>query len=258
MSQQKLNIIIVAHPDDESLFFASLPLSIDQETFWVVCVTDANADQQGAMRKGQFETATRALGVDQTFWFGLPDIYENRLEAKSLQPHLNSIYKKAVSFFLENTDHQKPDKPPISQTDEQNPSLEHLRIFTHGPLGEYMHPHHQDVSYATHSFFEGICEVYSPAYNTYPEMLFTLNKEAFDKKMDILNAVYGSETRKFLNLIPASWCEGFLRVSLTEVKEIYLYLSGKSDKLDKRSLNYFEPLHLFIEQKKTVDGKRLF
>jgi hypothetical protein len=63
-----------------------------------------------------------------------------------------------------------------------------------------------------------------------------LSEKEFRCKTEILTGIYGSETMRFLNLLPASHCEGFLRVSLTEAEAIYDFFSSKKPPA-KRRLN---------------------
>ncbi|MDB2447367.1 PIG-L family deacetylase [bacterium] len=236
MSSSSLNIIIVAHPDDESLFFASLPLSRPSEEFWVVCVTDANADGLGLQRKSQFEDACNRLGVKRSFWLNFPDVYENRLDTAALMRSLAKMEKDESKYLANKT----------------------LNVFTHGPLGEYMHPHHQDVCFAVHKYFKERLTVQSPAYNCYPETTVMLSESQFILKTEILTKIYGSETNRFANLIPATWAEGFCSTRFQEIEEIYHYLSGAKTTLEPSNLVRFQWMTGFIEKKGLEDGKRLF
>lgn len=194
------NLVCVAHPDDESIFFAGLLLSRRPPPLpWiVVCVTsDGNADRQR-----QFNEACRVLGVSENQWWGYPDRYEKRLPIDEITERLKTL--------------ATPNE-----------------IYTHGILGEYGHPHHQDVSYAVHAAFRGHPSLYSVAYNTFPEVEVRLTPEDFAAKTRILTEIYGSETSRFLNVLPSTFVEGFMRMEPTEVEAIYDYLArGKPLKTD--------------------------
>ena len=201
-----LNIIIVAHPDDESLFFSSIPLFHVNSICWIICVTDANADGRGEKRKQQFKKACELLNINRTFWLGFPDIFEKRLDVIKLGNDLSNIF---IKYQEQITSHS-------------------VQIFCHGPLGEYMHPHHQDVCYAVTKYFSKSYPVFFPSYNCYPDNKIELDRVAFNKKKKILSDIYGTETSRFLHLIPATWVEGFTKISFREVEEIYNYLSYKN------------------------------
>lgn len=232
-----VNYIIVAHPDDETLFFASLLLTRKDEIFKIICVTDANADGQGEKRKADFELACKKLGAKNSAWLGLPDIYEKRLSEKQLHPHLKDI-ELELEQFKENG--QK------------------VTIFTHGPVGEYMHPHHQDVSHAVISYFENKIDVFCAAYNCSPDFSITLNEQQFKVKTDILTNIYGSETKRFVNLIPATWAEGFMRVSSKEASEVYHCLKNHTGNLEAKNLSKYLWIKDFLEKKSLEKEKRLF
>ncbi len=197
MSKQKQNVIVVAHPDDETIWFGALILKNRTRPWKVICVTDGNADQMGKKRRRQFEAACEKLKVYDTDWLGFPDIYEKRLDVESLQAQLlESLHGKIL----------RPDT-----------------IFTHGILGEYGHPHHQDVSFAVHTAFRKTNPVYSVAYNCHPDWTVTLTPKQYDVKLAILTQIYGSETQRFANLLPVTATEGFARIGYEEVKTLYRY-----------------------------------
>jgi LmbE family N-acetylglucosaminyl deacetylase len=212
----KHNLVIVAHPDDELIFFGGLILS-ERKTSWkVICVTDGNADGRGAERRSEFQSALSALNVGASAWLNMPDIYTQRLNLNKLILELKS---------------------------EPAP----LAVYTHGPLGEYGHPHHQDVSLAAHRVFFNQCPVWSPAFNTMPDRLLCLSPAIYKKKSLILTSVYGKETARFLNLLPLSWSEGFLRLPLTEVEAIYKHLTEDAP-LSESLAPHFKPIVNHIKQ----------
>lgn len=186
------NLVCVAHPDDETIFFGGLLLSRrhDKIPWVVVCATsDGNAE-----RKRQFTDACRELGIGETQWWELPDRYEQRLPIDQISERLKRL------------------APPNE-------------IYTHGIVGEYGHPHHQDVSYAVHKAFAGHPKLYSVAYNAFPEFEVRLTAEDFATKARILTKVYGSETNRFLNVLPSTFVEGFRRLEQNEVEAVYDYLA---------------------------------
>ena len=204
MKRKKTDLIVTAHPDDETLFFAGLIQSKPRKRPWtVVCVTDGNADGMGQRRKKQYLKACKELGVSSSLWWEYPDIYEQRLNISSLVDKLRDL-----------------------------PTPE--RVFTHNVLGEYGHPHHQDVSMAVHRAFHGEVPVFSTAYNAFPDLRIHLSAAHFAIKTKILSIIYESETRRFAHLLPATSSEGFVTVSLREVEALYAFFClGKKPKLSE-------------------------
>ena len=214
---EKYNLLVVAHPDDESIFFSGLIQRIKKYPWRVICLTDGNADGQGAKRKSDFIKACKVLNVADVEWWGYPDIYEKRLPVDEICDYLKSL-------------------PPPQQ------------IFTHGPLGEYGHPHHQDTSFAVHMAFANEVPVYSVAYNTLPEIRIHLTPKEFNLKTKILSKIYGSETSRFLNLLPATSTEGYLRIDFKEVQALYDFVTSKSKnkKLNTSKLRCYKWLSQYL------------
>jgi len=226
MQARMKNLLVVAHPDDETIFFTSAILNQPEYEWSIACVTDANADGEGARRKSQFERACKELKASQCYWFNLPDIYETRLNLDQIQSNLAKI-----------------------------PTPHH--VYTHGPLGEYMHPHHQDVCYAVTKFYAPICPTYVTAYNAFPEKRFLLSKEQFELRTHILSEIYSSETMRFINMLPARSCDEFIMAPLDEIEALYKLLAHHELKqLDK--LKIYKWLRYFLEEKANNPGSRPF
>lgn len=199
-------LLICAHPDDETLFFGGLLLQNPGE-FKVICVTDANADGRALQRMDEFHKALDRLGVCEYEVLGLSDIYEQRLDLQELK---NSLKDSAQNSYKE--------------------------VYTHNIIGEYGHPHHQDVSFCVHELFN--CPVYSCGYNTFPDKVISLTKDQYEIKSEICTQIYGEETRRFLNLLPVTFAEGFILADFDEVKQIYEYFTKQKDLGELKKFNH--------------------
>lgn len=143
---QKLNnLLVIAHPDDEALFFSGLLLNYKRQKWTIVCVTDANADENGAKRKKDFVKSCKLLGIEKHYFLGLPDVFNQRLPIEDIVFKLATLFKNILFD----------------------------QVYTHGILGEYGHPHHQDVSYAVHKLFFPK-KVWSVSTNAFPKKLISL------------------------------------------------------------------------------------
>ncbi|MCM2282187.1 MAG: PIG-L family deacetylase [Bdellovibrionaceae bacterium] len=227
MAKAKYNLLVVSHPDDETIFFGGLLLKQRRLPWHVVCVTDGNADGDGVRRKQQFTRACRAFKVKSTAWLGLPDRFEQRLDVASIASQLRQI------------------SAPQS-------------VFTHGVLGEYGHPHHQDVSFAVHTAFAGTrVPVYSVAHNCFPDLIVRLQPKDYATKTKVLSQIYFSETRRFATFLPATAVEGFARVSPREVEAIYRFFVEKKplSPKDLKTYRWFLP---YLEQQPDPTAHRPF
>lgn len=232
--EYKLALIIVAHPDDETLFFSSVPLRLAENT-WVICVTDGNGDGKGLTRQKELRSACDMLGVQKTQVLGYKDQFEKRLDISSLASQLSAIVSDAKII-----------------------AGEKMAIFTHGPIGEYMHPHHQDVCLAVRRSVTDDTALWVPAYNCFSEKTVILTQTEYAVKTSILTEIYRDETNRFLNLIPATSSEGFTSISCEEVEEIYGFLTKSQDSLHPSKLDRYAHLKSYLETKVQQNGDRLF
>jgi LmbE family N-acetylglucosaminyl deacetylase len=138
--------------------------------------------------------AGKAMRVKSCEMWDFPDRYQSRLDIGSL----------------------------IERLRLETPS----EVFTHGILGEYGHPHHQDVSLAVHRAFPKSLPVWSVAYNCFAEKVFRIPQRAYQRKCEILSEIYFSETHRFARWLPAYNHEGFTRVQLSEIEMLYDFLTG--------------------------------
>lgn len=225
MSKKKYALLVVAHPDDETIFFSGLLMN-DRKLPWkVICVTDGNADLAGSTRADQFKKACSLLKVKCEHW-SFPDIFEARLDTEKLVQKLKAL-----------------ELPEI--------------VYTHEILGEYGHPHHQDVSYAVHRAFSKRAPVWSVAYNTFPQKTFGFSKVQYKIKTKILTKTYQSETLRFLNFLPLTSKEGYLKTAVGEVEHIYSYFLGNAE-LKKSKLKTFLHLFDYLKERRTLLQSRPF
>lgn len=244
-TEQK-SLLVVAHPDDETIFFAGLLLQSQgrkragHERDWkVICVTDANADGKGAEREKQFARALGLLGVRDFEIWGFPDVFDRRLDVASLTARLAAL--------------------PAPK-----------RVYTHSIVGEYGHFHHQDVSVSVHRAFARRAPVWSVAYNCRADAWVKLDAPAYAVKNKVLSEVYFSETSRFFNYLPSAAIEGYARVSLAEVEAIYAHLSewnveaeggtrsGSGAEPAPRVLRHYRWLWPYLQARRTILMKRPF
>lgn len=204
--KKSYQLLVVAHPDDETLFFSAALMQQRRLPWLVVCVTNGNADGAGSARALQFKKACSKLKIEDALQWNFPDVYEQRLDIAGLEYHLRQLPEPA-------------------------------EVFTHGIIGEYGHPHHQDVSFAVHRVFGKKCKVWVPAYNAVAEKTLQLTKSQYRIKSEIYSKIYRGETMRFAPFIPNRNVDEYMRLGLKEVTEIYTSMLEKrapvKSKLDK-------------------------
>jgi LmbE family N-acetylglucosaminyl deacetylase len=215
--------IICAHPDDETLFFSSILNSFGQDCI-VHCLTDGNADGRGDERKKEFSHAMKYFEVTNFKWSGLADIYElnieqNKLE-KEIQETINSLPKDSI-------------------------------IFTHGPFGDYGHPHHIQVALVVHriAFKKGI-SVYHPnvlALEAGTNPFQIKSEDTWVKKLYVLENIYHEEYRRFVSLIPAKANESFIESDETTLRVLEFFDIDNKDEEIKGDLGLLGPFKNSLE-----------
>ncbi len=220
------DLLVVAHPDDEAIFFGGLLLTEKKRPWKVICVTDGDADGRGQERADEFRRSMKALGVKDFEHWTFPDRFEIRLAVGELMDRLRELPKPK-------------------------------RIFTHGPIGEYGHPHHQDVCYAVHVAFPKHKQIYSAAYNCAADFTVDLSPAQFTKRAKIFAEIYPKEIVRFSHLLPARGTEGFVKFSLDEVRSLYEYFTDEAP-LNQKALKKYKWFSNFLDDYKQRSKTRMF
>lgn len=219
-------LLVVAHPDDETIFFGGLIQSLKDLPWHVICVTDGNADGRGKERAREFEQATKLLGVKSSEIWTYPDKFPDRLP-------VDEIAQKLLDKKL-----------PIKE------------IYTHGPMGEYGHPHHQDVCLAVHRAYPKK-KIFSPASNSLAEKIIKLTPKQYEKKTKAFIEIYKQETISFLNILPNMGVESFVRYTPQEVDALVSYLR-KEKELNSNQLKHLRWLSSYFPEIRQKLETRLF
>lgn len=192
-------LLVVAHPDDETLFFGGMLLRNKKVHWTVVCVTDGNYQGRGTERRLELKRACQKLKVKTSLCLDFADHPKKRLPVDRLKAEL----RKFTGFDL---------------------------IYTHNPFGEYGHVNHQDVSFAVHTTLGKNKKIWSPAWNLFPENRVLLTKSEYNLKCTILNTIYLEEAKRW-NINQWNFAtEGFVSYKNTEAAKIYSYLRSGGDR----------------------------
>lgn len=166
-------LVLVAHPDDETIFCGGTMLRNPDWEWAVVCVTM----QLSTPRLQEFRHAMdmfRGYGVNITS----NQTLEQKDEGQELSAEEAEVWKVKIRDL--------PQAPDI--------------VFTHNTEGEYGHPHHRSLNRIVHELFQNVWEFICPgAVNVTPQPfkatsnLMPLSQDILNKKTEIFNRSYTTQ-----------------------------------------------------------------
>lgn len=206
MSRREL--IVCAHPDDETLWFSAVAM---RGTADVICVT-CGSDQDREVRQREFHQACDLLGIKRRIFLNYPDItFQSksdfvdiaRIDIESLKADLRAF----VGDYQDAT------------------------VYTHSPYGEVNeHPHHQDVSCAVYGVFPSVLSI---SWNLHPDKTYLLTKEEYTVKKHILGTIYAREYSKLKTTYPILPVESFVKLSPDSVDLFYWSIANFGDRHER-------------------------
>jgi len=186
-------LVVIAHPDDETLYFGGLILQSKQVD--IICITDGNHNGNGPTRLDCLNQAARELGAASIRCLHFEDDPVFHLPIEELGEKLANLVK----------------------------SDKYHAVFTHSPYGEYGHLAHMDTSISAYRHLSHFIPVFSVAELTYPDYKISLTKAEHEKKQEILVELYGDEINPSWRRLPFLPHENFEQLSLEEAEAIYKF-----------------------------------
>lgn len=190
-------LLVVAHPDDETLYFGPWLVNGLAPSCDVLVVTDGNHAGRGEQRQAALRRACEDFGTRSVEQWDFLDHPGFCLDLKALQSRLQDFQKQKG----------------------------YAQVLTHNPHGEYGHLNHVDISLAVHRVFEGQAEVWVPADKLYAEAEVTLDPQQFARWAQILIECYPKEFREAFRDIRLPRTSGALRVGLDEVQAMHALIT---------------------------------
>ncbi|MGD0196620.1 MAG: PIG-L family deacetylase [Solirubrobacteraceae bacterium] len=196
MSPAPETLLVVAHPDDEALWFTSVLTR--HAPVQLVVVTHDRDERVARRRRAELEGSAALYGIAAVTTLDHIDEWDRRLDLEQLHADLERFAS----------------------------GQRYRSVFTHGPLGETLwHPHHQDVSLAVHNLFD---EVWSTSWNQAPDSVVALSPEELTRKREAIGSIYWREYLRLRRNYEISAVESFARLDRATVQELYARASEAS------------------------------
>ncbi|PNF27907.1 N-acetylglucosaminyl-phosphatidylinositol de-N-acetylase [Cryptotermes secundus] len=145
-------LFVIAHPDDECMFFGPVILKLAQQSdcqIFILCLSEGDYNQEGVVRKQELWDSCRILGI--------PD--SNITLCKSQYEHVNIVlfFMCKVIYFFYRRNSYLPDDPAVRWREDivANLLLNHIEalsidtVITFDKLGVSRHQNHISIFYAT-------------------------------------------------------------------------------------------------------------
>ena len=137
MTNTALHVLIIAHPDDESMFFVPTLRALQDETVWILCLTTGDYDGLGKIRSKEMLQAGQLLHAEKVLVCdNLKDHPTKRWDIEEVKTQIHTTLKTALGSTKMSTS--------ISQ------SLRRLVLITFDQYGVSGHINHIDT-------YRGVC-----------------------------------------------------------------------------------------------------
>eukprot|EP00980_Cylindrotheca_fusiformis_P012114 scaffold2927_cov143-Cylindrotheca_fusiformis.AAC.4 len=133
---KKLHVLVIAHPDDESMFFLPTIQSLlsEGETLWCLCLTTGNYDGLGKQRTKELTSVCKVLGISKV-------LIQNDLQDHPTQrweiPNVSAAIQEAL-WKNEKEDLRSFDKIVLLTFDSMGVSGHVNHIDTHWGVCEFV------------------------------------------------------------------------------------------------------------------------
>ncbi|CAB9506656.1 acetylglucosaminyl-phosphatidylinositol de-N-acetylase [Seminavis robusta] len=137
-SPSVVHVLVIAHPDDESMFF--LPtltnLIAAGETVWLLCLTTGNYDGLGDTRKKELSNVCRYLGIHRLIQVQVERLKDHPTCAWELDAVTGEIERALLAAVKKHSD---------KNNNNNNPPIQRLVLITFDFFGVSGHINHRDT-----------------------------------------------------------------------------------------------------------------
>jgi len=212
------NLVVFAHPDDETTCFGGLLVAQIAARADLVCVTDGNFSGRGVERRAELARACEMMKVRSVECLGYLD---------------NPMLHLPVEEIGADLRRRVQDRG-------------YARVFTHSAHGEYGHFNHMDVSFAVHHYLSDLVPVYSVADMLFPDFQIELTREVYEKKLEILSTVYFDEIKRDKRGMRPLPYEAYVKLDPDEARAIHR-LCTAGDPPDAEAVPRYRPFLRLLE-----------
>jgi N-acetylglucosaminylphosphatidylinositol deacetylase len=135
-----VHVLVIAHPDDESMFFLPTLTSLNQagETVWLVCLTTGNYNGLGDVRKAELSRVCRLLHISRLIQLQVETLRDHPTQAWDLDAVAGEI-ERALLWTLRTHNQQQ-------QQQQQHPAaIQKMILITFDFHGVSGHINHRDA-----------------------------------------------------------------------------------------------------------------
>jgi len=131
-----IHVLVIAHPDDESMFFLPTIQRLRQsgETIWILCLTTGNYDGLGSVRKGEMSRVSALLKIDKLIHLDVEDIQDHPTKSWSLDAVTDQM-EQALWLAIRGHNKKRGD----------GETLERVVLITFDMYGVSGHINHRDT-----------------------------------------------------------------------------------------------------------------
>ena len=231
MRSKAKRLVIVAHPDDEIIFFAQVIIPEAHETH-VILVTNGNGDGQSHKRISDFKNVMKKCSVESYETWNFEDNFDNPINEELFTKKLNQTLQDFTAI---------------------------TEVYTHGPFGEYAHPHHIQISKLVHEniTLKGLSVYHPDVLGLESDKQLVLSDSHWAMAADIMAKDYESEYQRFFALLPIRKSRAFI-LDKNFVGEIIKQITEpeNNSSTDKKKIGPYGPyrnLFKFYRSKKQRD-----
>jgi N-acetylglucosaminylphosphatidylinositol deacetylase len=144
MSDKTLSVLVIAHPDDESMFFVPTIVGMKNEgaPLWLLCLTTGNFDGLGKIRSKELvRTGTDVLGFDKIILCDDDKVKDHPTNGWNIRHAASLIERNLLAAFKEISDNYAG-----------------IELITFDQRGVSGHVNHRDTYFACRSLWQGSCE----------------------------------------------------------------------------------------------------